>query len=132
MSTPKKVKRVGWYDPPGVVRRPLPREHLHAFFKEVDRLKARYFEKDEDGDYPVQVCVVDRTDTRQLYYRPLPHTHAVSQAKSFEHRSVEVAERLQRAFQVACSNIEMAVDDLRSVRRELLAEEDRQKKRGAK
>lgn len=65
-----RVKREGWYGADGKVRRGLP--NIAAFHRELERLKARHFVKDGDGDYPVQVLVVDRTTHRRLHYAAQP------------------------------------------------------------
>ena len=104
----KRVKKIGWYRPSerGAYTRDtydgLPEAHLAKFRSELDRLRARFFEKDEDEDFPVTVNVVDLTRTMNNFYTPLPHLH----------KRVS-ADALRDALRDAIGNVRQAADDLR-------------------
>lgn len=77
MKAQKRSGKAGWYSPDGrTVRRGLPDGHMRSFWSGIERLRQQLFEKDEDGDWPVQVIVIDRTTHQKLHYFPLPHAHA--------------------------------------------------------
>lgn len=108
--TKKKVAKVGWYDgvemPLGELQKAIEREVLRP------RLT-----KDEDGDWPVDVILVDRTRCRELHYLPLPYTHDRS-AEPVVLREAGMA-ALEESLDVAERNLGVAVEEFRRVRREM-------------
>ena len=104
-ATKKRVTREGWYGANGKVRRGLP--NLAAFHRELDRLLARHFTKDEDGDYPVRVHVIDRTTHETAVPWPLPHLHDLAPGTE--------QQTLVDALWVVGSNLSLAFDQHRRV-----------------
>lgn len=93
--------KVGWYEQPGRTRNGLPVETLTALNRDIDRLVKRYFEPDEEGDFPVAVNVRDRTRYVPSNYWPLTHAHKATPAE------------LLANLKAAALNCSMAADDLR-------------------
>ena len=65
------MKKAGWYGPDGKVCRGLPEPSVNAFLRKIKSVSNQFFLKDEDGEFPVDVTVVDRTLCDMIYYQPM-------------------------------------------------------------
>ena len=106
----KKVEKVGWYD--GVE---MPIDRLH---KQIEReVLNRTLKRDEDGDWPVDVRLVDRTRFHRMRYQPVPYTHDRSAMGAVDGVAMKDLEEAER---VAATNLEIAMDEFRRVRRDVI------------
>jgi hypothetical protein len=71
MAKRKRIKKEGWYDPVGKVRRGLPQKTFNAVNRDCRKVLAQHLRKDEDGDYPVDVTIYDRTRLEPNHFEPL-------------------------------------------------------------
>lgn len=97
------MKREGWYDEKGKTRRGLPKAHLESFCRDVGKLVAQYFEKDEDGDYPVSLDILDRTAFENDSYMAMPRM------QDFMHPTPQEA---YRRLEIAVGNSRSASEQL--------------------
>ncbi len=108
--TAVKQTKIGWYD--GV---PMPLDRLA---REIERGPlATNLKKDEDGDWPVEVILVDRTQCRSMHYQPVPYTH--DRSAGIEALAEAGVEALEEAERVAETNLAIAMDEWRKIRREV-------------
>jgi hypothetical protein len=95
-------------------------EDITALHKILDMLLERKFEKDPDGDLPIEYCIVDRTRFERLSYEATPY-----------HHEAQTTQEKQDIFATNIFNLEVAHQNLVRMHRILRDEElgTRNKKR---
>lgn len=106
-----KRQKVGWYvevqdakgRPKIEVRNGIPDKAMEAFVEALYKVREAFFEKDEDGDYPVRIHVSDRTTHGPNHYEELWHTHKGGPERALDN------------LRIAASNCEQAGQEMRRV-----------------
>jgi hypothetical protein len=105
----KRVEKVGWYDG---VHMPVTR-----LLREVESKVLRpALKKDEDGDWPVDVVIVDRTRYHRMHYRPVPYTHDRTAVGALAEVTMEDLEEAERVCE---GNLARAVEEFGKIRRDI-------------
>jgi hypothetical protein len=108
----RRREKVGWYiesapDHKGrthlEVRNGIPDATMEAFSEALDKVRAAFFEEDEDGDFPVRIHISDRTTHGPNHYLELWHSHKGG------------PERVIENLQIAAGNCRQAGDEMRRV-----------------
>lgn len=76
----------------------------------MDIVAAKY-EKDPDGDLPIEATLVNRCETYALHYDPLPYLHCGDEAPSLK--------EINEVLRTARMNLGMAQDDVERTLRQL-------------
>jgi hypothetical protein len=81
----------------------LDQKKVADFWDRLYKLAEKEFEKDCDGDLPIQIFVLDRTRCEPDHYQPIPYAHKAASM-----------EELNKISEAMMHNVKWAIDSLQS------------------
>ena len=79
MSTTSESEYVDWSQLERGERGAWPEKisdgKIDALWDDITEVLDKHFDRDSDGDYPVNIHLVDRTEYGPLHYQPVPYDH---------------------------------------------------------
>lgn len=90
---------------------PVDNNELVALTKIFEKLIGAKYQKDPDGDLPIQGLFIDLTTCETMHFKPMPHTHA---KQGEDEQGPEVIQRRVIRHEWALFNLMVAADQFRA------------------